>query len=316
MKRKTWLLTAAALALGCWLPTAAMAESTDVELYVNYDEVYASETMGMPFINDNGRTMVPLRVVNENLDYITEWTNDGRIHITGKDGLVDVILQAGSTEYIANGEVGQFDTAPVIRENGRTYLPARDFGELYGKVYWDNEERTVWINDREGPVYAFSGDHMIRYDENSAQVVTMPEKYEVDMTDVQEFVCQQKELDGKQYLIIVYNRNVLMNGELFRDEGDHMIHLGGINCTTDFTVDGNTLYSTMGTSAGHATGVIDPNELYASSIGDGGKSAIYTLDFAVNECALTMEDGNLIATSPDGTRHIIDFSTLTPDEEW
>ena len=48
--------------------------------------------MGVPYINDVGRTMVPLRVVNDYLDYTTDWTSDGRIHISGKDGAVDVTL--------------------------------------------------------------------------------------------------------------------------------------------------------------------------------------------------------------------------------
>ena len=76
------------------------------------------------------------------------------------------------------------------------------------------------------------------------------------------------------------------------------------------------LYCTNGVSAGHAgAGVCDPYVLYVSDISGEGKGGIYHLDFAVNACTLAMEDGKLVATSPDGTRHVVDFSTLTP-EKW
>lgn len=314
MKRKTWLFTVL-LAAGCLLPTAAMAESTDVMVFANNHELVPYEEKGIPYISDAGRTMVPLRQVGELMDYTTDWTSDGRIHISGKDGAVDVTLQAGSTAYTANGEAGQFETAPVIRD-GRTFLPARDFGELYGSVYWDGPLRTVWISDREGPSYAFSNPHMIRYEGDRAEIVTMPEGYEVNNDDVPEFVVNQKAFDGYQYMIVVYNRDSLANAEFFRDDGDHMTHLASLNATTDFTIDGDLLYFTSGVSAGHAgTGVLDPYALYVSDMSDEGKGGIYHLDFAVNACTLAVEEGKLVATSPDGTRHVVDLSTLTP-EKW
>ncbi len=143
----------------------------------------------------------------------------------------------------------------------------------------------------------------------------MPEGYEVNNDDVPEFVVNQKAFDGHQYLIVVYNRDTLANAEIFRDDGDHMTRIGGLNATTDFTIDGDILYCTNGVSNGHAgVGVSDPYVLYAKSI-SGEWYGHYRLDFAVNACTLAMEDGKLVATSPDGTRHVVDLSTLTP-EKW
>ena len=314
MKRKTWLFTVL-LAAGCLLPTAAMAESAEGMVFANYKEVNPESGMGISYISDAGRTMVPLRQVGELMDYTIDWTSDGRIHISGKDGAVDVTIQVGSTAYTANGEAGQFETAPVIRD-GRTYLPARDFGELYGSVYWDSTFRTVWISDREGPSYAFSKPHMIRYEGDRAEIVTMPEGYEVDMGDTPEFVVKQKAFDGYQYLVVVYNRDPLFNAELFRDDGDHMTHVRYINASSDFTIDGDLLYRTNGVSAGHAgTGVLDRYVLYVSDMSGEGKGGAYRLDFPVAECTLAVEEGKLVATLPDGTRHVVDLSTLTP-EKW
>ena len=93
-------LTCAALLAA---PGAAMAESTDVQLIVNDAHVGSSEAEGQVYINDAGRTMIPLRLVSETLDYETNWQPDGSIQITSADGTVDVTLQIGSTAYTANG---------------------------------------------------------------------------------------------------------------------------------------------------------------------------------------------------------------------
>ena len=119
-------LTCAALLAA---PGAAMAESTDVQLIVNDAHVGSSEAEGQVYINDAGRTMIPLRLVSETLDYETNWQPDGSIQITSADGTVDVTLQIGNTAYTANGETGTFATAPTLK-NDRAYLPARDFTEL------------------------------------------------------------------------------------------------------------------------------------------------------------------------------------------
>lgn len=172
MKSKKWLagLTCAALLAA---PSAVLAESRDVSLRINDEYVHAEKGAGQPYINDAGRTMIPLRLVSETLDYTTDWQPDGSIHITGKDGKVDVTLKVGSTAYTANGTAGTFGTAPTLRGD-RTYLPARDFTEIYGSIYWDGDSRTVWIHQSEDTTYDIIGYDLVRANANGVTAVTMP----------------------------------------------------------------------------------------------------------------------------------------------
>ena len=78
-------------------PGAAWADSTDVHLRINSASIGGSAAEGEAYISDAGRTMIPLRLVSEALDYQTDWQPDGSIHITSADGSVDVTLQVGST---------------------------------------------------------------------------------------------------------------------------------------------------------------------------------------------------------------------------
>ena len=305
MKGKAMILTAA-LAVGCLLPTAAMAESSDVGLKVNDSWVTCDETTGVPYINDSGRTMVPLRVVNDYFDYTTDWSSDGA---------VDVNVQAGRSDYTANGEAGQFETAPVIRD-GRTYLPARDFGELYGSVYWDGVDRIVWLSDSAEPAYQIIRDQIIRATKDAIEPVPLSDGWTVHGGGDGHFIFKVEKEGGENYLYISQGHSHMggYQDPVFRDDGDKLTYIATFNHTSSIAVDGDTVYYTMGTEAATWTDYIVPECLYAATVGDGDSEITYTLDFAVNECDLAIEDGNLIATAPDGTRHVVDLATLVPDE--
>lgn len=100
MKRMKWLapiVCAAILAA----PGTASAESTDVELIVGHAHVSGSAAEGEVYINDAGRTMIPLRIVSSAMGYTTVWQPDGSIRITSPDGMVDVSLAVGKLDYSA-----------------------------------------------------------------------------------------------------------------------------------------------------------------------------------------------------------------------
>ena len=221
-------LTCAALLAA---PGAAMAESTDVQLIVNDAHVGSSEADGQVYINDAGRTMIPLRVVSETLDYETNWQPDGSIQITSADGTVDVTLQVGSTAYTANGEAGTFTTAPTLK-NDRAYLPARDFTELYGSIYWDNDTRTVWIAQSAETNYEVIGEKILRADANGIQELALPEGFEIYNPGGTDPVVTERTIDGVHYIGLlckpangnydaVFQSMVL----IFRDEGTSLFHV-------------------------------------------------------------------------------------------
>lgn len=57
------LLVSGALMMACALPM--QAASTDVNLEVNGVPIEANAETGAPYISDNGRTMLPVRLISE-----------------------------------------------------------------------------------------------------------------------------------------------------------------------------------------------------------------------------------------------------------
>ena len=300
-KMMAGLLTAGLLLV----PNAALAESTDVQLIVNDAHVGSSEAEGQVYINDAGRTMIPLRLVSETLDYETNWQPDGSIQITSADGTVDVTLQIGSTAYTANGEAGTFATAPTLK-NDRAYLPARDFTELYGSIYWDGDTRTVWIENRETPTYRVLGNNMLRADADGIAPVTMPEGYEVSSLGKSDQVVSARVIDSVGYVAINYNMNHSQQCPLFRDDGDQMTYIATLNGSASFWVVGDTIYHTAGTSAGPWSDYIDPNRLFKMTI--GGETVSYDVGFAINVCTISVDGDVLTAIDGSGSVHEVNLS--------
>ena len=302
-KMMVGLLTAGLLLV----PNAALAESTDVNLIVNDTHVVSSEAEGQVYINDAGRTMIPLRVVSETMGYVTNWQPDGSIQITSADGAVDVTLQIGSTAYTANGEAGTFATAPTLK-NDRAYLPARDFTELYGSIYWDGDTRTVWIENGDAVTYRVLGNNLLRADADGIAPVTMPEGYEVSSLGKPDRVASQRIIDGTGYVAINYNMNHSQRCPLFRDDGDQMTYIATLNGSASFWVVGDTIYHTAGTDAGPWSEYLEPNQLYKTTIGDEATTTSCDVGFAINACTISVEDDVLTAVDGSGTVHEVNLS--------
>ncbi len=96
-----------------------------------------------PKIVDN-RTVLPIRVVAENLGADVDWDpTTQKVTITKGDTVIELFI--GKTIAYVNGEPVQLDVAPFI-ENDRTYLPVRFVSEYLGAmVNWDAATRTVTI---------------------------------------------------------------------------------------------------------------------------------------------------------------------------
>ncbi len=289
-------------------PSAALADSSDVHLLINNAYIGGSEADGQAYISDAGRTMIPLRLVSEVLDYQTDWQPDGSIRIHSADGTVDVTLQVGSTAFTANDVSGTFETAPTLK-NDRTYLPARDFTELYGDIYWDNDSRTVWIAQSDKMQYQVIDGRLLRADNDGIQQMALPEGYTIYDESAAYPIMSQCVINDTGYLAILCKGSWTEPLPLFRDDGDHLTYLTDIYPSC-FCVDGDTVYYTDGFNAGGWSNPVEPNRLYAATI--GGDTVSYMLDFAVNACVLDMVDGQLTATDGDGVQHVIDLSALTP----
>ncbi|CAM2769049.1 copper amine oxidase N-terminal domain-containing protein [Paenibacillus sediminis] len=76
----------------------------------------------------NGRTMVPLRVISENLGAVVDWSGS-EVTITRND--IKVTLQLNSSTAVKDGKTLQLDAKPYIHNN-RTLVPLRFIAETFG----------------------------------------------------------------------------------------------------------------------------------------------------------------------------------------
>ncbi len=97
-----------------------------------------------------GRTMVPMRVIFEELGASVTWIPDSQmIRATYKELIIDLKIDSKLliSCNVATGEIKktELDVAPFITD-GRTLVPVRAISEALGaEVNWDNDTRTVTI---------------------------------------------------------------------------------------------------------------------------------------------------------------------------
>jgi len=99
-----------------------------------------------PYINDDDRTLVPVRFVSEALGANVEWHGSQRlVKIKHMNKVIDLVI--GEKRAKVNNEYKHFDTKAMISSKDRTMVPLRFVSETLGaKVEWDGSTRTVTIN--------------------------------------------------------------------------------------------------------------------------------------------------------------------------
>ena len=166
-KWMAWILTGIMM-LGC-AGTAFAAETK-----VNVDGRPVVFTDAKPFVDENGRTMVPLRPVANAMGLNVEWNQEfqtatfSESYDPGIEGLgaegrmvyMAVVFTIGSPDVEVSGKVELYeggmepifdgftmDTTPVVKD-GRTYAPLRYLAESFGyDVGWDGATSTVVIEN-------------------------------------------------------------------------------------------------------------------------------------------------------------------------
>ena len=175
MKRLTAVLLAGIMVLGC----AGTAFGAETKVTVGGKQIQFTDAK--PFVDENGRTMVPLRPVADAMGIDVEWdrrtktavfsdTYDPGIEgfgydINGKQVYGRIVYMSLSfkvdepkVEMFANvkkdnGEMTmivdqfQMDTTAVVKD-GRTYAPVRYMVQSFGyDVGWDKETKTVTVEN-------------------------------------------------------------------------------------------------------------------------------------------------------------------------
>ncbi len=93
----------------------------------------------------NGRTLVPLRAIFEEIGATVDW-DDATSTVTAVMGDTKISLQIGSDQLYVNGTAKTLDV-PAMVVSDRTLVPARAVSEsLNCKVDWDNNTNTVIIS--------------------------------------------------------------------------------------------------------------------------------------------------------------------------
>ncbi len=92
----------------------------------------------------NGRTLVPMRDVFENLGAVVTWNGEYET-ATAEKGDITVVVQIGSDTMRKNNQIISLEAPARIHIN-RTLVPARAVSEAFGaKVSWNEKERAVYI---------------------------------------------------------------------------------------------------------------------------------------------------------------------------
>jgi len=145
---KVMMIIAAVLAIAavCLIPweTTSAVPVQGVTVTIDGEPVIFQSGSGAPFIDENNRTLVPIRGALEAFGATVLWDSDVRTAIVQKDGVI-VHVPIGQPHIVVNGVPVENDTAAVIIDN-LTYLPIRAVFEAFGAgVTWDGDSRTVVV---------------------------------------------------------------------------------------------------------------------------------------------------------------------------
>ncbi|MDR2940664.1 MAG: copper amine oxidase N-terminal domain-containing protein [Clostridiales bacterium] len=104
-------------------------DSTTEEIGSNYVALFINGSIikNSNLVTENNRTLVPLRLISENLGAKAGW-DPGTKKVTIVDGSVNIELFIGNTKATINGKEYTLDVAPKIFNN-YTYVPARFIAE-------------------------------------------------------------------------------------------------------------------------------------------------------------------------------------------
>ena len=153
MKRFVSLLLGVVLIFSLSIP--AFAAENDIKVTVDGRNVIFTDAQ--PFLDENNRTLIPVRFVSEAMEAEVAWNNDTRVATIVKgDTQVDITIGSKTLKVTKPEETSYvtMDTVAVIR-NDRTYLPIRFVVEAFGGyVDWANVYNTVEILSCDGNMTA------------------------------------------------------------------------------------------------------------------------------------------------------------------
>lgn len=123
-------------------PASALA--SDIKVYLNGSELGVT----VPPVIENGRTMVPMRTIFEELGYQIVWDGDKKV-ITARNDQNIILMQIQNKSAYIDGAETILDAPPMI-SNGYTLVPLRFVAEASGaSVEWLENSQSVIIKTRD-----------------------------------------------------------------------------------------------------------------------------------------------------------------------
>ena len=102
------------------------------------------EGLGVPFIDENNRTLVPLRKSLEAIGATVSYDERNRV-VTVEKAETTAKLPIGENFIMVNGQETAMDTKSIIKE-GRTYIPLRAVVAAFGyDIEWHGNSATILI---------------------------------------------------------------------------------------------------------------------------------------------------------------------------
>jgi len=148
-----------ALALLLSLSVSAFG-SGGVSVTIDDAAVPFTDASGCPFIDENSRTLVPLRAVMEAYGCTVDWDAAART-VTITDGETTVLVPVDQRCIYINEQYKAIDTAAIIK-TGRTYIPIRAVLEAFGAVVdWEAMTRTILVTSQGEPIVDSTNDIVI-----------------------------------------------------------------------------------------------------------------------------------------------------------
>ena len=326
---KKILLFAMALALTALLPAQPSAQaadevaSWDVHLVVNGQAYQTSAKEGAPYINSQGRTMVPVRVIGQALGFTVDF-KDGKVILENKTLPLQATFYPGKNIFDANNKQQTMDSKMVISPEGRAYFPLRTLAGIHAEVQWDAKTRTVYIkgNFSQGKHFMTPVTdkkyNLVTDDKTGSQIIKMeaangsaPTYYSFTAQEARQFLTDKSSVNPSTVFrygdtdYIGISRGFMMEFDIYyfqvpKDRSKPLKFVGLARRTSDIMISDNYFYATDGDI--HSAPDIVADKLYKTPIGTFGKGGeVIKTPVAVNESRFFINDkGELWALSPEG----------------
>ena len=123
----------------------SVATASSATVSVDGYLVAFNKDTGYPFVDENSRTMVPLRITMESAGAEVGWDAATRTASVNMNGTT-VQVPIGHKYILRDGNKVEIDTSAVIK-GGRTYLPIRAVLESFGAIVsWDGAKKMVVVD--------------------------------------------------------------------------------------------------------------------------------------------------------------------------